>query len=132
MVKKILAALTIVSVLCAFIRNEPITGKWEYGGGIYKGKPENASTDYTLQRQYNDAHYTAVFIEKGEEPITYEKGDYVLKQDTCLETQTYSSQPSKVLNIIVKYHYRIYNDTLTFSGVLPNGTTVQEYWKRVN
>jgi hypothetical protein len=70
-------------------------------------------------------------IEKGAEPIPYEKGDYVLKQDTCLETQTFSAEPSKLLNITLKYHYLIKNDTLTFSGVLPNGTIVKEFWKKV-
>jgi hypothetical protein len=108
-----------------------LKGNWEYSGGTYNGKAEPASKDYTLRRQYDEAHYTALFIEKGAEPIPYEKGDYVLKQDTCLETQTFSSQPSKLLNVTLKYHYLIKNDTLTFNGILPNGTVVREYWKRV-
>ena len=61
----------------------------------------------------------------------YEKGDYKLKTDSCLETQTYSRQPSKLTGITVHYAYQIKNDTLTFNGILPNGTTVMEYWKRV-
>jgi hypothetical protein len=131
MIKKIVSAFLILAALFAFVADAPLKGNWEYSGGIYNGKPEPASKDYTLRRQYDDAHYTALFIEKGAEPFQYEKGDYVLKQDTCLETQTFSTQPSKLLNITLKYHYRIKNDTLTFNGILPNGTVVQEYWKRV-
>jgi hypothetical protein len=48
-----------------------------------------------------------------------------------MDTQTYSLQPSKVTNITIHYGYQVKNDTLTFSGVLPNGTTVKEYWKKV-
>ena len=131
MIKKIIPAFLILAVLLAFAVDESLKGNWEYCGGTYNGKAEPASKDYTLRRQYDEAHYTALFIEKGAEPMPYEKGDYVLKQDTCLETQTFSAQPSKLLNITLKYHYRIKNDTLTFNGILPNGTVVREYWKRV-
>jgi hypothetical protein len=79
---------------------------------------------------YNDAEYEATFIEPGQDTIVYEQGTYKLLQDTCLETQTYSRQPSKTLNIMVRYVYSISHDTLTFTGKLPNGTTVQEYWKK--
>jgi len=125
------ASFIILLALFAFTKDKGLAGKWEYSGGIYNGKPEAASKDYQLQRQYDDAHYTATFIEKGAEPIAYEKGDYILKQDTCLETQTFSAQPSKLLHITLRYRYQIKNDTLTFNGVLPNGTIVQEYWKKV-
>jgi hypothetical protein len=131
MIKKIAPAFILLVMLFGFTPDAPLAGTWEYGGGIYNGKTEPAPKDYTLRRQYNDAHYTALFIEKGEQPVPYEKGNYVLKQDTCLETQTFSAQPSKLLNITIIYHYRIKNDTLTFNGILPNGTVVQEYWKKV-
>ena len=131
MMRKIFVAFVLSIFLFAFVADEPLKGNWIYSGGIYNGKATPPSKDYTLQRQYDAAHYTALFIEKGAEPIPYEKGDYVLKQDTCLETQTFSAEPSKLLNITLKYHYLIKNDTLTFSGVLPNGTVVQEYWKKV-
>lgn len=131
MLKKIVPAFLILAMLFAFTADESLKGNWEYSGGLYNGKAEPASKDYTLRRQYDEAHYTALFIEKGAEPMPYEKGDYLLKQDTCLETQTFSAQPSKLLNITLKYRYRIKNDTLTFNGILPNGTVVQEYWKRV-
>ncbi|MBD1384860.1 hypothetical protein IDJ75_06190 [Mucilaginibacter rigui] len=131
MIKKIVPAFLILAILLAFTADVSLKGSWEYCGGVYNGKPEPASKDYTLRRQYDEAHYTALFIEKGAEPIPYEKGNYVLKPDTCLETQTFSAQPSKLLNVTLKYRYQIKNDTLTFSGILPNGTIVQEYWKRV-
>ncbi|RYU92324.1 hypothetical protein EWM62_02490 [Mucilaginibacter terrigena] len=131
MMKRILSAILLVIILCAFGTADTLTGTWQYSGGIYNGKAEPASKDYTLQRQYDDAHYNALFIEKGAEPIPYEKGNYTLKQDTCFETQTFSAEPSKLLNVTLKYRYQIKNDTLTFNGVLPNGTTVQEYWKRL-
>ncbi|MBB5394465.1 hypothetical protein [Mucilaginibacter sp. AK015] len=131
MFKRIIPAIVLFMALSAFDVTDTLTGTWQYSGGVYNGKAEPAPKDYTLQRQYNEAHYTALLLEKGEQPFPYEKGDYVLKQDTCFETQTFSAQPSKVLNIAIKYRYRIHNDTLTFSGVLPNGTSVQEDWKRV-
>ena len=107
-----------------------LTGTYAYAGGIYNGKAEKASQGYTLQRTYSKATYTGLFIEKGEEVLIYEKGNYQLMQDTCLETQTYSSQPSKVTGVTLHYHYHFQHDTLTFTGILPNGTTVQEYWKK--
>ncbi|GGH05453.1 hypothetical protein [Mucilaginibacter phyllosphaerae] len=131
MIRKILFVALLAFILCAFGADNKLNGNWEYSGGIYNGKPEAPSKDYKLLRQYDDAHYTALFIEKDAEPITYEKGDYILKQDTCLETQTFSAQPSKLLSITLRYRYRLKNDTLTLNGVLPNGTVVQEYWKRI-
>ncbi|MEB0260738.1 MULTISPECIES: hypothetical protein [unclassified Mucilaginibacter] len=95
-------------------------------------KQSSHPKDYTLKRNYDAAHYNALFIENGQEPITYERGGYTLKQDTCLETQTFSAEPSKLLNVTIKYRYRISKDTLTFNSVLPNGTVVKEYWKKVN
>ena len=131
MIRKILSAFLLLAILCSFSFKNDFKGTWEYGGGIYNGKPEAAPKDYKLQRKYEAATYQASLLEAGQKPMVYEKGSYSLKQDTCLETQTYSLQPSKVLNITIKYRYQIKNDTLTFSGVLPNGTVVQEYWKKV-
>ena len=131
MLKKILSFTFLTAVLCAFTLPDGLKGKWEYAGGLYNGKLQSASTEYTLQRKYNDAQYEASFIEKGEKPIIYEQGKYELNQDTCLETQTFSAQPTKLLNVTLRYRYQIKNDTLTLNGVLPNGTVVQEYWKKV-
>jgi hypothetical protein len=130
-IEKIITALMLIGILCSFSFKSNLKGLWEYSGGIYNGKPEAASKDYKLQRKYDVKQYEAMFLETGEKPMLYEKGNYELKQDTCLETQTFSVQPSKLLNVTVRYKYQIKNDTLTFSGILPNGTIVQEYWKRV-
>ncbi|MES2265733.1 MAG: hypothetical protein V4520_03165 [Bacteroidota bacterium] len=131
MMKRMLPAFLLIIVFSAFRMLDTLEGKWQYSGGIYNGKAEQPSKEYTLQRNYDAAHYSALFLEKGQEPIAYERGDYALKNDTCLETQTYSAQPSKLLNVTIKYRYQISNDTLTFSGTLPNGTVVKEYWKKV-
>lgn len=134
MVKKIVfPTLFLVAVLMAFRPFATLEGTYEYAGGIYNNKAEAASKDYKLQRRYNDAEYEATFIEPGQDTIVYEQGKYALPNDsTCFETQTYSREPSKTLNITVQYKYRINHDTLTFKGTLPNGTRVQEYWKKVS
>jgi hypothetical protein len=130
--KKILFAVpAVVVTLCSFAVKNELKGVWEYAGGVYNGKADSASKDYNLHRKYDASHYEAFLIEPGQLPLVYERGDYTLKTDSCLETQTYSRQPSKVTGVTVHYAYRIKNDTLTFNGTLPNGTTVQEYWKRV-
>jgi hypothetical protein len=131
MMKKIVPALLVIIALYSFYIEKSFKGTWEYGGGVYNGKAEPAPKDYKLQREYTAKEYEARFLESGEKPVVYEKGNYKITQDTCHETQTYSSQPTKVLDITIKYRYQIKNDTLTFNGVLPNGTVVQEYWKKV-
>ena len=129
--KKWVVAIGILAVLSSFKFDGGLSGRWEYSGGIYNGKPSAASTDYILRRQYNGEHYAGTYIEKDAQPLTYETGNYKLLMDSCFETQTYSAQPSKWLNVTIKYHYQFRNDTLIFNGTLPNGTVVEEYWKRV-
>lgn len=129
--KYFIVAVFFLGVLSSFKFDGGLTGRWEYSGGIYNGKPTPASADYTLRRQYNAEHYAGTYLEKDAQPITYETGNYKLQQDSCFETQTYSAQPSKLLNVTVKYHYKFRNDTLIFNGTLPNGTVVEEYWKRL-
>lgn len=134
MLKRILLPTVLLSlVLLSFSPFATLEGTYEYAGGIYNNKAEAASKDYKLQRRYNDAEYEATFIEPGQDTIVYEQGKYALPNDsTCFETQTYSREPSKTLNITVPYVYSINHDTLTFTGKLPNGTTVREYWKKLN
>ncbi|MFD0764918.1 hypothetical protein ACFQZI_08630 [Mucilaginibacter lutimaris] len=129
--KRILIAFLLIVVVVGFKVDDSLQGSWQYCGGIYNGKPEAASKDYTLQRNYDAAHYSALLIEKGQPPYNYERGDYRLNQDTCMETQTFNAEPSKLLNVTIKYQYKIKNDTLTFNGVLPNGTVVLEKWRKV-
>ncbi|MFD0793851.1 hypothetical protein ACFQZX_09490 [Mucilaginibacter litoreus] len=130
--KKAFPLILVLALLCSFKIGESLSGRWIYSGGIYNGKPEPAPKDYTLQRQYDAEHYAALLIEKDTPPVTYEAGNYKLLQDSCFETQTFSAQPSNLINVTVKYHYQIKNDTLTFEGILPNGTKVQEYWKKAD
>jgi len=123
-------SVLLIFFLSSFNQTNPLTGKWEYVGDIFNGKKEGAPTEYTLQRKYTDSHFEAYVIEKGYVPEMYETGDYTLNADTCLETQTFCSQQSKLLNLTVHYHYRISNDTLTLKGILPDGEKVEEYWKK--
>jgi len=129
---KILAALFLgVLFLSSFDQSKTLAGKWIYAGDIFNGKKEGGPADYILQRKYNDTSFTAYVIQKGYKTEEYETGNYSLTTDTCLETQTWCSQPSKLLNIVVHYHYSFNKDTLVLNGILPSGAIVEEYWKRV-
>jgi hypothetical protein len=130
--KKAFLPVAIILLLCSFhFADSPFKGTWEYRGGIINGKLDSASSGYKLQRTYDDQHYKALVIEKGEQDQVYEKGDYQLKNDTCLETQTYCMQESKLLNKTIKYSYIISNDTLKLLSVLPNGNKIEDYWVKV-
>jgi hypothetical protein len=129
---KVFAALFLSFILfSSFHQLNTLTGTWEYVGEVFNGKKEGAPTDYSLQRNYTATDYQAFVIEKGYEPEKYETGNYTLKADSCLETQTWCGQPSNLLNITLHYHYKVVNDTLIFNGILPTGALVTEYWKRV-
>ncbi len=125
----LIAALTI-ALVTSFKNVSTFNGTWEYAGDVFNGKTEGAPTEYTLQRKYSAKSYESFLLEKGEKPEKYEAGDYKLNADTCTETQTFSAQDSKLLNVQVKYQYTIQNDTLILSGTLPNGNTVKEFWKK--
>ncbi len=132
MLRRPLLPLFLLSfVLLSFISKNSLEGTYIYAGGVYNNKVEPASKEYKLQRRYNDEEYEATFIEQGQDTVVYEQGKYKLQDTTCFETQTYSREPSKTLNITVPYVYSISHDTLTFTGKLPNGTTVREYWKKI-
>src|ERR1700743_394169 len=105
--KKILSAALVIAALSSFYQTKNLTGTWNYAGDIFNGKKEAAPTEYTLQRKYTDTGFTATVLEKGYDPEKYETGRYSLNADSCLETQTWCSQPSALLNIPVHYHYRI-------------------------
>jgi len=111
--KNIVFLFLSAAFLCSFINSKsPLNGVWEYRGGLLNGKIDSVSTTYKLQRTYDELHYKALVIEKGQKNFVYEKGDYKLIADTCFETQTYCSQPSKLLGKTVKYTYIVSNDTL--------------------
>jgi hypothetical protein len=115
----------------SFIAKRSLKGTWEYAGGIYNGKKERAPTDYKLQRKYDKEHFESYSIDSASAPEKYEAGNYVIDGDTCIETQTFSGPPSKLLNIPVPYLYTIRNDTLTLKATLPTGMVIEEYWKRM-
>lgn len=117
-------------VATSFVSKPTLKGVWEFRGGIYNGKKEGGPAEYSLQRKYDDQHYTAFLLEKDARPVKYEAGDYILNGDTCIETETFSIQPSKLKGIAISYLYSIHNDTLTLKATLPTGMTVEEYWKR--
>ena len=121
----------LVIAVSSFIAKQSLKGAWEYAGGIYNGKKEGAPIDYKLQRKYDKEHFESFSIDSGSTPEKYEAGNYVLHGDTCIETQTFSGPPSKVLNIPIPYLYCIRNDTLILKATLPSGMMIEEYWKRM-
>ncbi|NHA02898.1 hypothetical protein G7092_03790 [Mucilaginibacter sp. HC2] len=130
--KKAIVPLLLITLFCAFTPNKsPLKGVWEYRGGLFNGKQDSVSTSYKLQRTYDDLHYQAKVIEKGQKTFIYEKGDYRLQLDTCFETQTYCNQPSKLLGKTVRYIYTVSNDTLKLLAILPNGNKIEDHWVKV-
>jgi hypothetical protein len=131
--KKTIFPLLLITLLCGFTRSKsPLTGLWEYRGGLFNGKQDTVSTSYKLQRTYDDLHYQARVIEKGQKTFIYEKGDYKLQADTCFETQTYCNQSSKLLGKTLKYIYNLSNDTLKLLATLPNGNKIEDHWVKVH
>jgi hypothetical protein len=128
---KKIGVLFMSLLLLSFQTTTTLKGTWKFVGGIYNGKKEGQPTEYALQRKYDTAHYEAFIIEKGYKPEKYETGDYFLKGDSCIDIETFSSQPSKITNIPVHYLFSLTKDTLTLKGTLPTGATVEEYWKRI-
>jgi hypothetical protein len=126
----VLLLALLILLVSSFAGDKTLKGTWIFSGGIYNGKKDNPPTDYSLQRKYDKHHFEAFLVEKDSLPQKYEAGDYVLKGDTCIETETYSSQPSKLTGIPVYYLYSIRNDTLILKATLPSGMQVEEYWKR--
>jgi hypothetical protein len=129
-----LVLLLAIVVLSSFYQPKQLNtlkGTWQYAGDILNGKKEEATDDIRLRRRYTDTDFAAYFNEKDSTPMRYEAGTYKLVSDTCLETETWSGMPSKLLNVTIHYHYAINHDTLILSGVLPGGAITVDYWKRV-
>jgi hypothetical protein len=129
--KVVFGLLLAVILFSSFHQIDSLIGTWQYAGDITNGKRSEAPTEYSLQREYTNSDYTGLVIEKGYEPEKYETGNYQLKGDSCFEIQTWCMQPSNLLNIAIRYHYHVINDSMILTGVLPNGAPVEEYWKRV-
>jgi len=121
----------LLVILCSWQQPKSLKGTWQFAGGIYGGKRDTASTDYSLQRKYDKAHFDAFIIEPKEKPVKYQAGDYILQGYTCLETETFSTQPSTLTGKTIHYHIELRNDTLILTGNLPTGLAVQEYWKKL-
>jgi hypothetical protein len=122
----------LFSVLLFSFQNPPnLKGTWAFAGGIYNGKKEGAPTAYSLHRIYTSLGYDAFAMQKGYKTEKYESGTYYFKGDTCVDTETFCSQPSKITNIPIHYLYTVRNDTLTLKGKLPTGMVVEEYWRRL-
>lgn len=130
-IMKTLSFVFIASLLSSFQAPKSLKGTWEFAGGIYNGKKEGAPKGYSLHRKYDATHYEAFAIEKGYKTEKYESGTYVLNGDSCIDKETFCSQPSKITNIPIHYLYTIKNDTLTLCGKLPTGMVVKEYWKKL-
>ncbi len=119
----------LLSVM-SFQNKKSLKGTWQFCGGLFNGKPNAAPKDYILQRKYTDNSYEANLLENGQKPYKYEAGNYVLLADTCLETQTFSAQPSQLKGITVHFAYDIQHDTLVLKAKLPNGFIEEDYWKK--
>ena len=128
--KKSLTLLLVIITCSSAFKPQTLKGTWKYLGGIYKGKPEEASKEYTLQREYDDAHFNAFLLEPNQPLYKYQSGNYTLTKDSCFETETASAQPSKLTGITIRYHFNITHDTLKLTGILPNGNNVEEHWLR--
>lgn len=123
--------VVILGVICYSFAPVTLKGTWNFAGGIYNGKREGAPVGYTLQRKYQYDTFDAYLLEKGSKTQKYQSGNYSLNNDTCLETETFSAQPSQLTGKTITYHYSIRQDSLILKGTLPTGMTVEEYWKKV-
>src|SRR6187402_1226510 len=118
--KKTIALFLLVILFASLKQDTSLKGTWQFCGSILNSKADMGAKDYTLQRKYTATEYQAYLLEKGEKPYLYEAGDYKLLADTCLETQTFSAQPSKLKGITVRYAYAVKHDTLVLKAKLPN------------
>jgi hypothetical protein len=129
--KNIVLSIAALSVITSCNNNASLKGKWQYAGGIYDGKKEGTTEGYKLERNYTDKDFEAFMIEGDATPERYQAGNYKLKGDSCIETETFSTQVSKLTNVDIHYIYQLTNDSLIFKGTLPTGVKVEEYWTKV-
>ena len=129
--KKLAIALIVTVLFSSFAGTKPLTGTWEFKGGIYNGKKEGATVGYVLQKKYTAGAFECFMVEKGSKPQKYQAGIYKIDDKIYTETETFSSQESQVTGKPIKYQYTISHDTLTIRGTLPTGMKVEEYWKKV-
>jgi hypothetical protein len=127
--------LVVISLIHISLITPPpvkiLTGTWQFAGGVYNGKPDGASKEYTMKRVYTSKNFSAYASQKGYKTEKYEAGNYIIKGDTCFETSTFSSRPSQLVGKTVAYLFKIQNNELVFSGKLPSGMVVEEHWKKI-
>jgi hypothetical protein len=123
-------------IFCLFLLSScsknPLSGTWQYDGGLYNGREQKASSDFKMQRTYKENTYEAYMIEGSIKPEMYNSGIYEVRGDTLLITSKFSSRPSQNTDLTINYKFIIKKDKLTINGVLPNGMIVEEYWRRVD
>ncbi len=124
----IFAIIILMQVGCS---SNSFKGTWQYDGGIYDDKKQNASPDFKMQRTYTSDKYEAFILEEGAETKKYGSGKYEIKGDSFLVTSEYSLQPSQMVGKTIAYKFRLEKEKLTLNGTLPSGMKVEEYWKKV-
>ncbi len=129
--QKWITLFILILGLTAFKQTASLKGTWQYAGGISKGVYYEAPKGYKMHRVYDDKLFEAFSLEDGEKPLKYEAGSYTLKNDSCIEIQTFSLQGQQMVGIPIRYSHLIRNDSLILKGVLPNGAPVEDYWKKV-
>ena len=126
------SAACLILLMACNSSNSSLKGKWQYAGGITNGKAEGATKGYQLQRTYTDNNFEAYMLEEGVEPERYQAGDYTIKGDSCIETETFNMQPSQLTGVAVHYQYKLKGDTLILKGTLPtNKVQVEEHWVKI-
>jgi hypothetical protein len=128
---KVVTVFFFAITLLSFTGANTLKGIYTFQGGVYNGKAEGAPKEYILQRNYTDKGFTAYAYQKGYKTEKYEAGNYMLKGDSCIETATFSSQPSTLVGKQVHYQYKILKGELILSGRLPTGMVVEEHWKKI-
>jgi len=123
--------LLVVVLMAAVVPKKTLKGTWEFRGGIYNKKKTGAPEGYKLVRKYDDKRFEAFVMEKDSSPQMYQAGEYLLKADTCIETETYSGQPSQNIGVAIRYLYKLRHDTLILRTTLSSGMNVEEYWRRM-
>ena len=133
--KKLFTIASVIGVILSTSCNSSqsnLQGKWQYTGGVTNGKAEGATQGYQLQRTYTDKNFEAYMLEEGVEPERYQAGDYTIKGDSCIETETFNMQPSQLTGVAVHYQYKLKGDTLILKGTLPtNKVQVEEHWVKI-
>ncbi|MBC7746236.1 MAG: hypothetical protein H7096_14175 [Flavobacterium sp.] len=132
--KKLLISKSIFGIFIIFLvacSSNPMKGTWQYDGGIYNDKQQNASADFKMNRTYSADKYEAFILEEGVKTEKYASGRYEMKGDSFLVTSEYSLQPSQTIGKTIGYKYKLEKNRLTLNGILPNGMKVEEYWKKI-